>query len=333
MLLRCRRSLPTEKARSPAPVRITTRAAVRTAIVSMITVNSAPISVLIALSGWGRFSVTTATWPPPRYSRSTGSSVSTTSGGGGPKSSTAHRSVPDALIATRSSLVGTDRPAGRSCVQLRQPVHRPQTGREEVLPAARHYEGRQVLQPSSDRALGDGETARPVVRSDEGILLEWCADEDAVVEPLGLDELELPLEVRSGEHEDDPSVDAVVLELAVGQHGTVAGAAPDHAVQPDVDAAVLVHGVARVGAPVVCAHRALEPAWVIGEEEVVVAPGVGTELGVVAVRCEGEGSPALPAPDHLRAEELLLLTVHCPLAQVAPVGRHLGVQLPKDDIG
>ena len=59
MLLRCRRSLPTEKARSPAPVRTTTRTAVRTAIVSTISVSSAPISVVIALSACGRFSVIT----------------------------------------------------------------------------------------------------------------------------------------------------------------------------------------------------------------------------------------------------------------------------------
>ena len=102
--------------------------------------------------------------------------------------------------------------------------------------------------------------------------------------------------------------------------------------QPDVHAAVLVHGVARVGPPGVGTDRALEPARVVGEEEVVVAPGIGAELGVVAVRCEGERSTALPAPDHLRAEELLLLTARRPVAQVASVGRHLRVQLAEDDV-
>ena len=118
-----------------------------------------------------------------------------------------------------------------------------------------------------------------------------------------------------------------------GQRRSVARSAPDHAVQPDVHAAVLVHGVARVGPPGVGTHRALEPAGVVGEDEVVVAPGIGTELGVVAVRCEGERSAALPAPDHLRAEEVLLVAARRPVAQVAPVGRHLRVQLAEDDVG
>src|SRR3954469_12771571 len=153
MALRWRRSLPTENARSPAPLMITTRTAVRTAIVSTTSVRRAPISVVIALSAWGRLSVTTATRSLSRKSRSTGASVSTTSGGGGPKSRAFHRSVPDELIATRSSLVG----AGRSGVQLGQPAHGRQAGREAVLTAPRHHERRQVLQPASDRALRDRE--------------------------------------------------------------------------------------------------------------------------------------------------------------------------------
>jgi hypothetical protein len=66
MFLRWRRSLPTENARSPAPVRITARTAVRTAIVSTISVRRAPISVVIALSAWGRLRVISATWPSER---------------------------------------------------------------------------------------------------------------------------------------------------------------------------------------------------------------------------------------------------------------------------
>ena len=61
--------------------------------------------------------------------------------------------------------------------------------------------------------------------------------------------------------------------------------------------------------------------------------GIGTELGVVAVRCEGERGAALPAPDHLRAEEVLLVAARRPVAQVASVGRHLRVQLAEDDVG
>jgi len=63
MLLRCRRSLPTEKARVPAPVRIATRTAGRTAMVSNTSVSRAPIAVVIALSTCGRLRVITATAP------------------------------------------------------------------------------------------------------------------------------------------------------------------------------------------------------------------------------------------------------------------------------
>src|SRR5215208_999391 len=72
---------------------------------------------------------------------------------------------------------------------------------------------------------------RSARRPGQWVLFGRRADEDAVIDPLGLDELELALQVRTDEHEDDASVDAVVLQDAVGQHRAVAGAAPDHPVQ------------------------------------------------------------------------------------------------------
>ena len=69
--------------------------------------------------------------------------------------------------------------------------------------AAGDDERRQALQPAPDRPLGDGEHAGPVVGPDERVLLGRRADKDAVVQPLGLDELELALQVRTGEDEDD----------------------------------------------------------------------------------------------------------------------------------
>ena len=139
--------------------------------------------------------------------------------------------------------------------------------------------------------------ARAVVRADERVLLGRGADEDAVVEPLGLDELELALEVGAGEHEDDPAVGAVVLEHALGQHRAVARAAPDHAVQPDVDAAVVVQRVARVGPPRVGADRALEAARVVAEDEVVVAPRVARRArGRRASGASASGAPLCQRP-------------------------------------
>ena len=126
---------------------------------------------------------------------------------------------------------------------------------------------------------------------------------------------------------------AVVLEHAVGQHRPVAGAASDHPVQPDVDAALLVQRVARVGPAGVGADRALEAAGVVAEDEVVVASRVAPELGVVAGRARGRGARRSASADHLRAEEVLLRAGRRPVAQVAPVGRHLRVQLAEHDVG
>ena len=130
-----------------------------------------------------------------------------------------------------------------------------------------------------------------------------------------------------------PAVGAVVLEHAVGQHRAVARAAPDHAVQADVDAALAVERVARVRASRVRAGRALEAAQIVAVAEVVVAARVGAELGIVPLRGERERRAALPAPDHLGAEQRLVLAARGLRAQVLPVRRHLRVQLAEDDVG
>src|SRR5215208_5383087 len=73
-----------------------------------------------------------------------------------------------------------------SRVELREPAHRPQARGEAVLAAACDDERRQVLEPASDRPLGNGEAAGPVVGTDERVSLVRRANEDAVVQPLGL---------------------------------------------------------------------------------------------------------------------------------------------------
>src|SRR5918994_5280542 len=265
MSLRWRRSLPTENARSPAPVMMTTRTEVRTATVSRAWVRRAPISVVIALSAFGRLSVTTATRSSETNSSSTGDSGSAAPADGGPKSSAFQRSVPVGLVAMSSPFLG---------IELGQPVQGAQPGGEEVLAAARDDERRQALQPVPDRPVGDGERPGPVVRADERIFLGGSADEDPVVGPLRLDELELTLDVRSGEDEDDPAILAVVVEHPGRQRRAIARAAPDHAVQPDVDAHLVLERVARVGSARVGAGRALEAAQVVAVREGVVAPRV-----------------------------------------------------------
>src|SRR3954447_2031542 len=286
--LRWRRSLPTEKARSPAPVRTTTRTVVRTAMSSIVSVSRAPISVLIALSTCGRLRVTRAIRPSSRYSRSTDASVSSTSGAGGAKSSAAQRSVLDELMVFLLSV------ADSSGVQLRDPAQRSQARREAVLASPGHHERRQVLQPAADRSLRNREDGRVMVRADEGIGLERRTDEDAVVEPLGLHELELTFEVGTGEHEHDPAVDTVVLDDAVGEHRSVARAAPDHPVQPHVHTALAVQPVAGIRSARVSTDRALEPARVVTELEVVVAQWIRSQVRVVRVRGQCERRATLP---------------------------------------
>src|SRR4051794_18291495 len=160
--------------------------------------------------------------------------------------------------------------------------------------------------------MRDGEAASLVIRPHEGVLLRRGADEDAVVEPLGLDELELSAQVGSREHEDDSPVDVVVFEYALGQHRSIAGAAPDHAVEADIDAAIVVEGVSRVRATRMGADRTLKAAWILGVPEVVVASNVLAKSGVVTVRGKRERCSTLPSPNHLRAEERLVGTVGGP---------------------
>src|SRR5215211_4477008 len=164
MFLRWRRSLPTEKARSPAPVMTAARIVGRTAIVSRISVRRAPISVVVVLFAYGRFRVMSAMRRSAAYSTSTGCSGSARSDGGGPKSSAFQRSVPVGVLAMSSSF-------DRSGVELRQPAKGLQARREAVLAAAGDHEGRQGLEPSPDGSLRDRERPRPVVCPDERVLL------------------------------------------------------------------------------------------------------------------------------------------------------------------
>jgi hypothetical protein len=78
-----------------------------------------------------------------------------------------------------------------------------------------------------DGLLGDGEPAGPVVGPDERVDLAGREVKGPVVDPLRFDELELPRELRLEADEHDAAICAVVFEDTVGQHGAVAGAAPD----------------------------------------------------------------------------------------------------------
>src|SRR5437763_945411 len=149
---------------------------------------------------------------------------------------------------------------GWSRLELRQPAESSQARRAAVLAAAGDDECRQVPQPTADRLLRNGEASRSIIRPGEWVLVDRDADENAVVQPLRLHELELALEVRTSENEDDAPVDAVLLQHSLGQHRAVACAPPDHAVEANVDAPVVVERISRVRASRVRACRAFEAA-------------------------------------------------------------------------
>ena len=84
---------------------------------------------------------------------------------------------------------------------------------------------------AADGLLGNGELAAAVVWPDQRVLLSGRAKEFAIVDPLGLDELELAGDVRADKGEHNATICAVILQNALGQRRAVAGAAPEHAVQ------------------------------------------------------------------------------------------------------
>ena len=87
-------------------------------------------------------------------------------------------------------------------VEIGQPSQRLQPGHEEVFAAAQSHELRQSLEAPADGLLRDGEDARPPVGPNERISLGGRANEGALIDPLALDELELPPQVCADEEED-----------------------------------------------------------------------------------------------------------------------------------
>src|SRR5258708_1966861 len=78
-----------------------------------------------------------------------------------------------------------------SVLEIAEPAQGAQPGHEAVLAAARDDEPRKCLQAPPYRPPGDGEVTGAVVGPDDGGPCLAGAEEDAVVHPFGLDELEL----------------------------------------------------------------------------------------------------------------------------------------------
>src|SRR6266508_3361667 len=183
-----------------------------------------------------------------------------------------------ALNSRCSAAIGLLRPA-RWCQSVRSPSQR----RALML-------GRNAYSPPRD-----GVVAGTVVGADDGVAGVPGAEEDAVVHPLGLGELELPARVGADEREHESAVGAVVVEDAFWQRRPVGGAAADHAVQTGFAG----HGrVAGVGAADVAAAGGGEPVRVVLlVQERVVAGAVGSQFGVVVLRAQCQRGAAAP-PSH-----------------------------------
>ena len=128
------------------------------------------------------------------------------------------------------------------------------------------------------------------------------AKKDVVVQPLRVPGHRTRRSRECYEDEDDAAVGAVVLEDPFREHRAVAGAAPEHTVEADIDAHLVIERVPGVRTPGMRASGAFESAQIVGVTEAVVAAGVCAEAGIVLLGAKRERGAALPSANHLRAE-------------------------------
>src|SRR5262245_36307982 len=100
-------------------------------------------------------------------------------------------------LRRRRPFLATDVRTGLSCVEIGQPAQGSQPGHETVLTTPHDDEPRQALQASADRPAWDGEAVGTIVRSDNRVPRIARPAEDAAVDPLRLDALKLPPQVRA----------------------------------------------------------------------------------------------------------------------------------------
>jgi len=104
-----------------------------------------------------------------------------------------------------------------------KPAQRGQARHEAVFTATSDDEVRDALEAFPKRPARESERTTVSVRPDDRVFVFPGPDEDPVVNPLGLDKLELPAEVCPNECEYQPPVGTVIFEDALGKR-RVAGA-------------------------------------------------------------------------------------------------------------
>src|SRR6185295_5285832 len=211
-----------------------------------------------------------------------------------------------------------------------KPAQRGQARHEAVFTATSDDEVRDALEAFPKRPARESERTTVSVRPDDRVFVFPGPDEDPVVNPLGLDKLELPAEVCPNECEYQPPVGTVIFEDALGKRRAVRGSASYHSVYPH-HARYLC--VAWVCPPYVRAARGLETVRVVlPKKEIVVAQRVCAQFPVIAKRAERQGGAAAPAPHHLSRRQLLIFGPLGVLLQVASERSHALMQLAKDNI-
>ena len=99
-----------------------------------------------------------------------------------------------------------------SRVEVGQPAQGPQSGCKEIFTAARDNKLRQISQAATDRLCRDRELTGLASLPGYWVAFALRAEEAAVIHPLGLHELELPTQIRSGEDERQSPIDTVIFQ-------------------------------------------------------------------------------------------------------------------------
>ena len=172
-----------------------------------------------------------------------------------------------------------------------------------------------------DRELGVADGS-----ADERVGIVPNIDGVAVVAPVGLDELELALDVGHVGGEEDPAVHPVVRGSGVERRAV--GHATAYDPLTDRERVAEAEAESGVGPADVGTERAAQSFRIVRVVERVDAFGVGSDGGIRLVRGEGERRPVGPSPDQLR-HQLLVRQAHACGLLVNPASEqcHFFVQL------
>jgi hypothetical protein len=191
------------------------------------------------------------------------------------------------------------------CLKIGKPAQSAQPRHEAVFAPARDDEVRNAMKALSHRLPRHCETTLVGGRSDDRIFIVASTEENAVIDPFRLYELELPAQVRPYECEHQTTVGSVVFDEAFGKWWTICRSTPDHPVYAR-HAGYL--RVSWIGAPDVRAAWSLKTYRVVRlKKKVVVAMRIFAKRWVVVERTKRQRSAAAPATHHLRRDQFLCI--------------------------